>query len=59
MLYIALVIGLLIFLIIIHNKDARPTDPIGWIVAVLIGAVNSLLPAAASLGIDTAILRGP
>jgi hypothetical protein len=58
-LYIAIVIGVLIFLIIINNKDARPTEPIGWIVAVLIGAVNSLLLAAASLGIDTAILPGP
>jgi|ERR1700730_2652231 len=57
-LYVALGVGLLIFLIGVQSADGRPKDPVGWVVAVLIGLVNSLLLAAAALGINTAILTG-
>ena len=39
--YISLVVGALIFLIVISEPTARPQNLIGWIVSIIIAALNS------------------
>ncbi len=55
-LYISLVIGALIFLIVISEPAARPQSFIGWVVSIVIAALNSCFLAASALGLAKEIL---
>lgn len=55
-LYIALAIGFLVFLISISEPDARPRGAIKWVIAVAIAILNSFFLAASALGLLTDIL---
>lgn len=50
-LYIALIVGAVVFLIVVSDQNARPSGIIKWIVSVLIAVLNSLLLAASALGL--------
>jgi len=55
-LYLSLVVGALIFLIVISEPTARPQNFIGWIVSIVIAALNSCFLAASALGLAKDIL---
>jgi hypothetical protein len=54
-LYISLVVGFVLFIITITDPSARPKG-LGWLAAILIAVLNSLVLAASALGLVKSVL---